>query len=256
METNNEIIIAIGVGTIGMGLLTVFVFYFVLIYRKKQRAFEWEREDFKQALLQTEIEIKEQTLSDISRELHDNLGQMASLIKINLNLVLPKLEGENHAKITESLDLLKLLIQDIKSLSVSLKGENLARFGLLKMIEKDLERYKKMGGLSVVFTSTPHLPKLDPAVEIFVYRMSQEIFNNILRHSQATEVHVSLTGTANEFSLQIKDNGKGFESNNQSAGSGLVNLKERCQIIGAELNIDSKPQKGTSVLIKRKLKNE
>lgn len=250
METKTDLNIAVGVTSLVMGLLTIFVIYFVIIYRKKQKAFDWERESFKQALLLTKIEIKEQTLSNISRELHDNLGQMASLIKINLNLVLPHLAGENQTKISESLDLLKQLIQDIKSLSVTLKGENLVRFGLLKMIETDLERYQKTGQLSINLKATAEFPNLDTAVEIFLYRMSQEIFNNILKHSQASSADVTISHSNGTLLLEVTDNGVGFEPARVIQGSGLLNLSERCQMIGAELSLDSKPQQGTRISIK------
>ncbi|MBI3134447.1 MAG: sensor histidine kinase [Bacteroidetes bacterium] len=249
MSDKVDLIMAIAFSTIVMATMATFIIYFIIIYRKKQRAFEWEREVFKQALLKTEVEIKEQTLSDISRELHDNLGQMASLIKINLNLVLPRLSAEEGQKISESLDLLKQLIKDIKSLSVSLKGENLARFGLLKMIEKDIERYERAGGLKINLSVAQTLPLLEPAIEVFLYRMSQEIFNNILKHANASEVEVTVSFNSPVFRLGISDNGKGFDSNLNPAGSGLVNLKERCQMIGARLDLKSGLNQGTTVAI-------
>ncbi len=136
MRSDTDLIIAIAAATTVMTILSGGIVYFIVVYRRKQQVFEKEREAFKQALLKTEIEIKEQTLSHISRELHDNIGQIASLIKINLTLVLPNLSSNDREKVSQSLDLLKQLIKDIQSLSVSLKGENLKRFGLLKMIEK------------------------------------------------------------------------------------------------------------------------
>lgn len=254
MNAKTDLLIAIGASTVVMGLLTVFVIYFVIIYRKKQRAFEWEREAFKRALLQTEIEIKEQTLSNISRELHDNLGQMASLIKINLNLALPNLQEEDQSKILVSLDLLKQLIQDIKSLSVSLKGENLARFGLLKMIEKDIERYEKIGGLKIKLIADAHLPKFETADEIFLYRMSQEIFNNTLKHAHASEVEMRMSYDNEIFEMHIADNGCGFDTTQKKNGSGLLNLRERCEIIDANLSMESKVNQGTAIKIEKRIK--
>ncbi len=253
MNDKLNLIIAIAAATIVMGLLTIFVIYFIIIYRKKQRDFEWQKEVFKQALLQTEIEIKEQTLSDISRELHDNLGQVASLIKINLNLALPEIPEENSGKITESLDLLKQLIQDIRSLSVSLKGENLARFGLVKMIEKDIVRYQSIGELKIDFHVTGDLPNFDKSTEIFLYRMTQEIFNNILKHAKSTQVEVKMSYTNSIFQLSINDNGIGFELASRKQGSGIINLKQRCEMIGAEFNIQSELNQGTTINIDKKI---
>jgi two-component system, NarL family, sensor kinase len=254
MNDRTDLIIAIVASTIVMALLTTFIIYFIVIYRKKQRAFEWERETFKQALLKAEVEIKEQTLADISRELHDNLGQIASLIKINLAMVSPGLSDDDKQKILESQELLKQLIRDIKSLSVSLKGENLERFGLLGMIEKDIERYGKISGMRLYLEAGRELPKFEPSIEIFLYRMSQEIFNNILKHSNATLVNVSMSQADNWFRLTITDNGKGFDTKAEHQGAGLVNLGERCAVIGARLDIKSLPGQGTTVGIELKPK--
>ena len=253
MGSGTDLIIAIAAATAVMIILSGGIVYFVVIYRKRQQLFENEREAFKQALLKTEIEIKEQTLSDISRELHDNIGQIASLIKINLNLVLPQLSSEEHEKVSESLLLLKQLIKDIQSVSVSLKGENLKRFGLLSMIKRDVERYEKATGLKINLAAPVELPEIDQAIEIFLYRMSQEIFNNIVKHACASEVDFSIDIKGNSFVLQISDNGKGFNVSENLSGSGLMNLKERCQMINADLEVESNINHGTKITIELNL---
>ncbi|MFD1553822.1 hypothetical protein DNU06_09460 [Putridiphycobacter roseus] len=242
------------IGTSIFGILIAFIVVFIIIYQKKQQAFQFERETFKKSLLQTEIEIKEQTLSNISRELHDNLGQVASLIKINLGLIAKDLPESESDKINESVDLTKHLIHNIRSLSVSLKSENIARFGLIKMIEKDIERYKSIGGLDIDFKQSNDMTTFDPTKEIFLYRMTQEIFNNILKHAQATKVEFYIQKDKNNITFIITDDGIGFDAQQISIGSGLLNLKERCQIIGAEFNMQSKTGKGTTINIE--LKNE
>jgi signal transduction histidine kinase len=253
MNDKTDLLIAIGASTIVMALLTVFVIYFVIIYRKEQRAFEWERDAFKHALLQTEIEIKEETLSNISRELHDNFGQMASLIKINLNMALAETPEVQTEKITESLTVVKQLIADIKSLSVSLKGENLARFGLIEMIKKDLDRYRKIGNWNIHFDTSENLPTFEGTTEIFLYRMSQEIMSNCIKHANATEVSVNITSDNAIFELEISDNGIGFDTENKNQGSGLINLKDRSEMIGAKLLVDSKIGLGTTIKIQKKI---
>ncbi len=246
---DKDLIIPIAAGTLLFAILIIFVIYFITLYRKKQQEFEWEREQVKQARLKTEIEIKEQTLSNISRELHDNLGQIASLIKINLNLVSPDIKHLDKEKIDESLVLLKQLITDIKSLSITLKGENLQRFGLIKMIENDVERLKKLEYLTVEIFGRELLPKLGYETEIFLYRMSQEIFNNILQHAEATKASLEIKKNNSNITLTFTDNGKGYDMSTSKAGSGLMNLQERCKIIGANLKITSAPNKGTQTSI-------
>jgi len=246
---NIDVLIPVIAGTLLVTVLIVFITYFVILYRKKQQDFEWEREQFKQALLKTEIEIREQTLSNISRELHDNLGQIASLIKINLSMISKEIEEEDQNKVNESLELLKGLIKDIKSLSVSLKGENLQRFGLVKMIENDTDRLKKLGYFNVTLSNLDLLPELKPEIEIFLYRMSQEIFNNIIQHADASEAGLEVQKNNKKCKLIFTDNGQGFDTSTNKLGSGLINLSERCKMIGADIEINSQPNAGTQINI-------
>ncbi|MFT5820092.1 MAG: signal transduction histidine kinase [Crocinitomix sp.] len=246
---DENVLIPVVASTLLMGMIIVFVIYFIILYRKKQRNFQQERDAFKQALLRTEIEIKEQTLGNVSRELHDNLGQIAALIKMNLSRLNIEKEPDNELLMNDSVDLLKNLIADIKDLSVSLKGENLNRFGLIKMAEIDFHRYQNMGQFKIYFKHNFEAVDLALEKQIFVYRMIQEILNNILNHAQATEVHVQLHSNQNQTTLKIEDNGVGFDTKQQAKGSGLMNLEERCRLINAELNIKSEVGTGTSISI-------
>lgn len=241
------------IGIIVISILVGFIISFITLYQKTQENFRAEKAHLQQELLKTEIEIKEQTLSDISRELHDNFGQMASLIKINLNMALAETPAAQSEKITESLTLVKQLIQDIKSLSVSLKGENLARFGLIEMIKRDLDRYRKIGDWQIYFNTSENLPKLEGATAIFLYRMSQEILNNSLKHANASEVRVNVTHSNHIFELEISDNGIGFDSAVHKIGSGLINLKDRSGMIDAKLIIESQAGQGTTIKIQKKV---
>ncbi|MFK8046278.1 MAG: sensor histidine kinase [Crocinitomicaceae bacterium] len=246
---SQDVLFPIIFGTTVFAVLIIFIILFIVNYQKKQKEFEAEREEFKRALLQTQIEIKEQTLTNISRELHDNIGQIASLIKINLNLLSTDLSAEDKLKVTDSIELSRRLIKDVKALSVSLKSKNLERYGLLKMLENDIERYKAVGNLTIQFTHTRPFPSLKSDTEIILYRMSQEIFNNILKHSQASEVSVHIVNENSRTVFNFTDNGVGFKEESVEKGSGLLNLAERCAMIGAELSIQAADNRGTNIKI-------
>ncbi len=235
-------------GILIFSMLILFIIYFIIIYRRKQVEFEYEKEKAKQLLLKTEIEIKEQTLSHISRELHDNLGQVASLIKINLGMIKP-VNDTQISQLSESKELIKQLTQDIKSLSTTLKGENLKRFGLYKMVLKDIDRIKKISNLNIKVTGETNLPKLNPETEVFLYRMIQESFNNVLQHSQAKNVIFNISLSKKLLMFSIKDDGIGFDLSTLKEGNGLINLKERCKIINANVSIESEFNKGTNITI-------
>ena len=125
--TFSEIIIFIVAGISFFLLLSIFIIYFIFLYRKRQKHFEQVQKtkeaQYRQALLQSKMEIREQTLQHISRELHDNLGQIASLIKINLNVLPKNLSGDVDRKIEETKELSRQLILDIKGMSQSLNQQ-------------------------------------------------------------------------------------------------------------------------------------
>tara|TARA_B100000809_G_C15116876_1_gene522798 strand:+ start:1067 stop:1825 length:759 start_codon:yes stop_codon:yes gene_type:complete len=250
--SNIDFIIPIASGTILMSVLVVFIIYFVLLYRKKQEEYEWDKEQAKQLLLTTKIEIKEQTMSNISRELHDNFGQIASLVKINLNMINCEHE-EDKLKVDDTIELVKKLISEIKILSTTIKGENLERFGLINMIDKDIERLSKLDYLTISRRGEQELPEMSHETEVFLYRMTQEIFNNILQHSESTEAILDITKKVDRLVLNFKDNGKGFDPKMNKQGNGLINLEERCKLISAKLNIESQPNKGTLITISLKI---
>ena len=134
--------IVIIVGTSIVILLSYFMVVFTLSYKKKQVEHTVEvsriQNQFTQTLLQSQLEIKEQTLRHLAYELHDNLGQIASLIKINLNTLQLDDRGKSAQKIDDTKELTRQLITDLKSLSVSLNGDLIAKIGLLKGIENEL----------------------------------------------------------------------------------------------------------------------
>ena len=252
MQTYNDIAIPLIAGTILLGVLMIFILYFIFLHHRTRQKFDWERQQFKQAVLQTEIEIREQTLTHMSRELHDNLGHIASLIKINLNLVSKEIPTADRSKIDESIDLLKQLIGDIKSLSVSLNSERLATIGLLEAIISDVLRINKTGHTHIKLEVNCEMPALTKETEIFLYRISQEILNNCLKHSNAQECKLQVDCENDVFTLKFGDNGNGFdveEMLQSSKGSGLNNLSKRCKMIGAELSITSVKNMGTTILI-------
>lgn len=245
-----DLLIPLGGGIILYGLLIVFIIYFILLYKRKQVEYEWEKEQAKQLLLKTQMEIKEQTLSYVSRELHDNLGQIASLIKINLGMMNLEKDNPDFEKLDDSRGLIKSLILDIKSLSTTLKAENLQRFGLVEMIRKDLRRLEKMSHMKVDVVCEVELPELSSEVQVFLYRMTQEVFNNVLQHSEATEAQMFIfVLNSTDIELKFIDNGKGFDVTTNKAGNGLINLEERCRLINANLQIKSEPGKGTEIQI-------
>ena len=227
-----DLLTALVLGTILVSGLVIFIVVFILRYHHKQRAFQKDAAAF----MRTKVEIQEETMTTVSRELHDNIGQLASLIKLQLGLLSD--ENGEQAKIAEIKTYQNELIAQVRSLSVSLKSENLDRFGLVALMQKDLERYRRISTFEIKAIWPDDWTEPDRQTATFLYRIFQEIMNNCVKHSEASLIQLHLLVQNGLLTLKVTDNGKGFEPEKIAYGSGLINLKERCEIIQAELKID------------------
>lgn len=237
-------------GTLLFGLLTVFIIFFILLYRRTRVKLHWERERIKQELLRVENEVKEQTLINVSRELHDNFGQVAALIKINLKMLSSSLNGDQLEQVNESLVLIQQLLTDIKSLSASLNGERLRNLGWIQAVNDDIQRINALGEIQIEFQSEG-TSKLSAEKQVVMYRITQEILSNMLKHAKAYTASISVN-CKEEIVLTYNDNGVGFDKDKIVPGQGLDNIRQRCELIDAEVSMTSAPDIGTQITLKIK----
>lgn len=244
------------VGTIIVVLLSVALFVFFGIYQKKSFHHKLETQQlqiqFSQTLLQSQLEIQEQTLQHISNELHDNIAQVASVIKMNLHTIKFNDIHKAEEKVEYTGELVKQLIADIKGLSVNLNGDRVVKIGLVKALETEIERINKTELYTAVFETDNNIPPIDDDKIIILYRMVQETLNNMVKHSEAKEIRLKLNCTENLLRLFLSDDGKGFnveEKLKNGTGAGLQNLQKRAKLINATLTINSEPGNGTAVTI-------
>jgi signal transduction histidine kinase len=259
--TNDEVVFTILVTAFILISLVGFIVSFIFFYQKRRIAHINEitsvTTKFQQTLLQSQLEIKEQTLKHIAFELHDNLGQIASLIKINLNTL--RLEDYENSvqKIEATKELIRQLIADLKFLSISLNGDRIAKLGLMRGLQDETDRLNKTGQFKATLVADDPIPSLNENTTVILYRMAQEILNNIVKHSAANHVHISLHFKEKLFTLVIKDNGVGFnpEDKMKSGGSGLINLTSRAKLIQAMFSIQSSAGNGTRICIELPIQN-
>jgi len=237
-------------------VLGLFIILLAILYSRKQIKNRNEKLEmqaqFSETLLQSQLEIQEQTLQNISNELHDNLGQIASLIKINLHTV-PLDNVEKAAqKLADTRELTKQLINDIKSLSRSLSSDRIAQIGLSNALQAEVERINRTEQFIAAFECAQNIPAIGNDKATILFRMAQEVLNNMVKHSEAKNIKVSLASTENLIILAVSDNGKGFDVADKlkhGGGAGLRNLQKRAALIKATLTMESNPGKGTFVKI-------
>ena len=217
MYKNPEIYFVTIVGII-LGLLLVsFIVAMLVLYKRRQRQQEQEmaiiKDNFEKEVLHSQLEIQENTFKTISQELHDNIGQMLSVVKLSLS-ALPLEKGHQaHHLVSHSQQVLNKAIIDLSDLTKSLHTDRITDLGLAESIRFELMTLKNAGLIKVHFAVLGTEFELQEQKAIFLFRMFQEMLNNILKHSKATNVIVELTYQPdNIFVMKVEDNGIGFDT--------------------------------------------
>lgn len=246
---------------IGSSSLFFFVFLAFFIFFKKVMQKQNDmllneqkmKNDFQQTLLQTQLEIQEQTLKTISEEIHDNIGQALSLAKLKLNTVDITKQEQLIEKITDSKNLVSKAIQDLRDLSRSLNTDNIAAMGLIRAVEYELELFRK-SGFDTDLRISGTITRMEPQRELIIFRILQEALTNIIKHAEARSITVTAVYTTDTLELQVKDDGKGTtvlpdingdENSNKSLG--LRNMHNRAKMVGAAFSMESVPGNGTVI---------
>jgi signal transduction histidine kinase len=249
----SEVVIIVLAGTFLMLLLVIFIISFFFVHQRRQERFKQEKAalkaQFDQEILTSQNEIQEETMKYISRELHDNVVQMLALVKIQLNTL-----SENYPKNTQvihSKEYLSFAIDDLRAFSKTLNTDNILHEGIVKTIRFELKRLEKASGIKATFTeSTDRLP-FDSKQEIVIFRIFQELIQNIIKHAQAKNISVLLEQTKEFFKLEVRDDGVGFDFEKKlqkkgfDSGSGLANMMYRASLLKGSLKVTEAPHQGS-----------
>jgi signal transduction histidine kinase len=253
-QQDQQSIVLIIAGTIMLLMLGIFIVGFLFFYQRRHNSHITEKETirsaFKQELLKTRIEIQEETLTNISREIHDNITQVLSFIKLNLAMV-NEVDDISKQKIDESRVLVSQIIHDLRNLSKSLSFEHIARLGLIKTIEIEVDRINNSGLLTAELKVKGDKYSLGEQRELVLFRIFQEALNNTLKYSGAKHLNIGLQYHDELFNLTLEDDGIGFSAEllHDKGGSGLKNIENRASLIGAVATIDSSPGNGCHILV-------
>ncbi len=254
--SSEEIIFLIGLTSIIFLIAPCFLILYVLSYnRRKKKHLEekvWLKTTFENELLKTQMEVQEQTLKTVANDLHDNIGQLLSLITITLSTIDLEENSKIASKIILTDDLTRRSINELKALSRLLHGEELISKGLAAAIEFELEWLKRSERYQISFKKDSFKSVADSAKETMVFRLFQECINNIIQHAKASKIVIILEQDNSSFKLTISDNGIGFnvdEKLNLKMGMGLYNIKRRAAMINGTATITSIPGSGSVIAI-------
>jgi signal transduction histidine kinase len=210
---------------------------------------------FEKELRQVETEVSENMMSQFAQELHDNIGQLLTALHIQVEN-----QKLDHPQLIESFKPVEIYLteinQQLRMLSRTFNNDYIGRVGLIAAIQLEVDRLKTLKRFSVQFKNTPGNSNLEKNQELMVFRIFQEIVQNALRHSTATELEITIHNNNNQFELWVRDNGKGFEKEeiiNSNKASGLRNILKRAKLAGLECTITSSSGEGCLFVLKKPL---
>ena len=203
------------------------------------------------------ISTQEEERRRIARDIHDNVGQQMTALRMRLEALRARAGGdvtmrgqvEGAQRLAEELD------QSIEFLTAQLRPAALDHLGLAVSLQDLVHGWSKRFGIAAGFEASAPDMRLADDVETNLYRIAQEALHNVVKHAHARTVSVLLSRRGGHAILVIEDDGRGFESAEPAAppgvaGFGLVSMRERATLVGGELEIDSRPGAGTSIFVR------
>jgi signal transduction histidine kinase len=239
-----------------MVLLAISIFFFFVTYQKKMLKKQLElnetRAKQQEEILRNTISAQEKERKRIAQDLHDEVGAMLSVVKLNVGRIEKKSEETVAKKLaTETKTYLDEVITQVRRISRSLLPPSLEKLGLYFAIEELCNWVNKSEQLKLECWKSGEQFRFDTKKELAVFRIVQELLNNAIKHSEAKNIYINARfSTNNKLMISVTDNGSGFELKEKMVtGLGLKNLESRTQIMDAKFKMKSTPGKGTTAII-------
>lgn len=207
------------------------------------------------------LRVQEEERMRLSRELHDEVGQALTAVKIDLQTVKEKI-GKTHScfgnRLSESIRLVDATLERVRKQAVSLRPPALDHMGLVVAVQNMAQKFSCRTDIETKVITENKMIRFSGEIETALFRCIQESLTNVARHSGAKKVIIELKYLSGSLHVSIEDDGKGFENDLSSRSSphlGLIGMQERVRLLNGDFKIDSKPGTGTRITIKIPLRN-
>ena len=243
------------VGIMGMFGLALAIIFFVILYQRKllnqQKKMEEERTNYQKDLLQALLDAQEAERIRIGRDLHDDIGSMLATAKLYLQHQshLPKSHDTNW--IMKADDVLTDTVKNLGVIARDLVPTILHQLGLLDAIEAMVDVIRESSHLEIS-CQIEDIPPLSDSLGLHIYRIIQELCNNVLKHAEASSVGLELGYREGEIWIEFRDDGKGMseEATGSKYGLGLKNIQSRLELMNGNIQISTDPLTGTHFSIR------
>jgi len=250
LEKERELMIWLSLAGGALLLLSLATFFFLWRWTiQKRRLAESKVKQLEQekqlVATQAVLDGETQERSRLARDLHDGLGSMLTGVKLNLIEMKKgvKLEYPDVERFDKALGLLDNSVQEMRRVAHHLMPDSLSRFGLKPAVGDFCRSFAP----TVVFDYFGEEKRLDPMLEIVIYRSIHELVNNALKYSGASQILVQIMQEPDRIAFTVQDDGCGFDTSAETKGTGLQNIRNRMASFGGSIQIDSKTGEGTEV---------
>ncbi len=246
-------------GTILFLILVFFILSYIIIYARRIRSNALEKArilfEHQRSILNARLEEQERAMTQISKEIHDNVSQQIDFIHMNVKALAESSPRADQARfINNAQSLLEQVTNDLRNISYSLNSDYIKARGLSEVIEKELNYIQSARGIHCELHMEGNYRALSGEQELLLYRIAQEALHNVVKYAQASSISTTIRYTNDGFRLEISDNGIGFDPAFSEAMSGLgfKNMRQRAELMDAELRIDASPGGGCTVCLEKK----
>lgn len=235
-------------------LLIIFGMLFFTVFQKRKNKLLQEKLkmelNYKTEIEKSKVEIQEQTLKNIAWELHDNIGQLLSVVNMQLNIMEQKDCNDIQKHLGEVKSIVQSTVQEVRSLSKTSNNEVIQMMGLIRSIEVELERIERLKYAKTSMQVKGEQTLKNEEDEIIIFRIVQEFLSNSIRHAKAKNISAIVEFDENYIYLSVSDDGCGFDVCEKSESSGLKNMSSRAKLLKSEFEINSKINEGTQMNLK------
>jgi two-component system, NarL family, sensor kinase len=258
-----QVALLIAIGTVGMLLLAIAIVLFMVFYQKKMIQEQVKRQkleiEYQHKMMQATLESQESERRKLASDLHDSIGGMLSTIRMGVSTLGRSLPDPRSVEQTKQM--LDDTISSVRQISRDLMPSTLEKFGLAQALKELCERMQGSALMTINFHDDAATFSIDKNKELMLFRITQELLNNAIKHAQATEIKVDLTAT-NALALTVEDDGVGFNIDEQKSdkrtgkGLGLYSIENRASLLGAKLDFDKHRRKGSKITLTLPLYHE
>lgn len=240
-------------GTVLFTLFAVFTILYIALQKKKQYHHHIEKREmeynFTRQMIESRAEVQEQVLDDLSIELHNNVTHVLNSAVFQLYMLEGKLNPEHWSVVEQAADHVQDMAAAVRDMSHTMNTIYVSSAGLDESIEKETERVEKATGINCNFTPSPEEADIDEGKKLILFRIIQELISNAVKHGKPGSITVEIKYPDGRLRATVRDNGTGFDTNKQTDGIGLANIKSRVALLEGTINVTSAINEGTAITI-------